>query len=196
MPRQGLNKEVIIAEAIRLIEESGFEQFSLREFAAKLNVKPASLYNHIDNIDEIKTGVGLRSIEMLNKAITTAMMDKTGDEAVAAAASGYRTFAKEHPQIYKTIINIPKSGVSVLTNKWPNSLRPLINTINTYCISEENKVHFLRCWRSAVHGFVSLEEAGFLKDPRVDAEESYEKMISALLTELHNMEENSDGTIR
>jgi len=189
MPRQGLNKETIVEEAIKLIEETGYEQLSLRELATKLNVKAASLYNHIDGIEEIKTAVGLKAIEMLNAALTEAVKDKERDEAIKSAAKAYRVFAKEHPGMYETIIKVPMSGDSILSKEWPNSLRPLINVVNEYHITDEDRTNFFRYLRSAMHGFVALEKSGYLKDKRVDIETSYEGMIVAYIDVLHAMEQ-------
>lgn len=58
MPRQGLNKEVVINTAIQLIEEKGISHFLLNALAKSLNIKPASLYTHIQNIDALFTDIG------------------------------------------------------------------------------------------------------------------------------------------
>jgi len=191
MPRQGLNKEMVVEEAVRLIEQAGDEQLSLRELAAKLNVKAASLYNHIDGIEEIRIGIGLKAIEMLNAALAGAVKGKDRDEALKAAAKAYRAFAKEHPSLYKAIIKVPMSGESILSKEWPYSLQPLLGTVGEYQITHEDMINFFRYLRSAMHGFLSLERAGFLKDKRVDIETSYEGMIAVHIEILHAMEQKN-----
>ena len=53
MPRKGISRTDIMNMALELVIEKGYENFSVRELAAKLDIKPASLYNHIDGIEEI-----------------------------------------------------------------------------------------------------------------------------------------------
>ena len=53
MPRQGLNTETVVKTAALLIEENGYENLTLHKLASKLNIKPASLYTHIQGIDEL-----------------------------------------------------------------------------------------------------------------------------------------------
>lgn len=65
MPRQGLNKEVVTAAAIRLIEERGFSYFSLNELAKSLDIKPASLYSHIESIDALFTDIGIIAVRQM-----------------------------------------------------------------------------------------------------------------------------------
>ena len=47
MPKKGLNREIIVEAAVRLIEQRGIPGLSMRELADTLDVKAASLYNHI-----------------------------------------------------------------------------------------------------------------------------------------------------
>jgi len=105
MPRQGLNKEAVTAAAIRLIEEKGISNFSLNELAKSLNIKPASLYSHIQNIDALLTDIGIIAIRRMVSSEKEAIKGKSGDEALFALASAYRKFAKEHYQLYLLIIS-------------------------------------------------------------------------------------------
>ena len=40
-------------EAAALIEEKGLDDFSMGELAKRLNVKTASLYNHVESLDSL-----------------------------------------------------------------------------------------------------------------------------------------------
>ena len=53
MPKQGLSKESVVQAAIQLIEEKGIDQFSMAKLAQRLNIKTASLYNHIDSLNQL-----------------------------------------------------------------------------------------------------------------------------------------------
>ena len=57
LSHKGLNKEIIIKAAADLIETQGRECFSMRLLADSLQVKTASLYNHIKSMDELITSV-------------------------------------------------------------------------------------------------------------------------------------------
>ena len=62
----------------------------------------------------------------------------------------------------------------------------IINAEELICaggLSENDIIHFSRTIRSAMHGFVTLEEAGFF-GTAVDADESYSYMVKALLQPL------------
>ncbi|HWJ78353.1 MAG TPA: helix-turn-helix domain-containing protein, partial [Niallia sp.] len=56
--KKGLTINTIIETATKLVEEKGYNNFSLRELAGRLNVKAASLYYHISGVDDITKAVG------------------------------------------------------------------------------------------------------------------------------------------
>ena len=53
MPRQGLSQDVVLRAAVDLIEEGGLPHFSMGELARRLQVKPASLYNHVESLEQL-----------------------------------------------------------------------------------------------------------------------------------------------
>ena len=189
MARKGLTVDIITKAAMELVEEKGCDNFSIRELAVKLGVKPASLYNHIDGIEEVSAAVGLQAIKHLNDTLTKATAEKNRTEALKAMAIAYRKFAKDNPELYKTIIGIPLSDDNVLLKAGPESIQPLYDILLQYRISQDATVHFMRSFRSAMHGFVSLEKAGFLRYQDVNTEESYEKMVDMQIMSLLAIEE-------
>ena len=108
MPRQGLGKESILQAAIALIEEKGIAQFSMGELAKRLNVKPASLYNHVDSLHDLLEQIGLAAISRLTVAENQAIQGKQKDEALFSLAEAYRFFAREHAQLYRLILGLSK----------------------------------------------------------------------------------------
>ena len=93
MGRRGLNAEVIMEAAIELVEEKGYRNFSMRELAARLGVQPASLYNHVNGIEEVNTAVGMHGITELEKALKQAYTYSDFTEALGIMADAYRKFA-------------------------------------------------------------------------------------------------------
>lgn len=84
MPRRGLNREIVVDTAVELIERAGYENFSMRELAGELRVKPASLYNHIESMKKLRLEVGRRVVAALVQAEEAAVQGKDRDEALLA----------------------------------------------------------------------------------------------------------------
>ena len=61
MPKKGLNRDLIIDTALQLVEQGGPPACSMRALADALEVKAASLYNHISGMDDLMVWKILRS---------------------------------------------------------------------------------------------------------------------------------------
>lgn len=181
MPKRGLSKEEIIEEATRLVEEHGFESFSLRELAARLGVKPASLYNHVEGISEITTTVALRASEMLNHTLFAAVKGKSAEEAFLEGTRAYRRFALEHPEIYQALIRMRSSDNKIMIKASFDSYEPLRAVIKGFGVRMPELLHFIRSLRAAMHGFVELTASGFMQKESVKRDDTYEVMIHSFL---------------
>lgn len=188
MPRQGLNKESVIAAAVELVEEKGFSNFSLNELAKGLDIKPASLYSHIQNIDSLIADIGVMAVRRMVKGEKEAIEGKTKDDALLALASAYRKFAKEHYELYLIIMNIPKRHHPVLDLVTEEIMEPIMEVLSSYNISVEMKMHYQRSLRSMLHGFVSHEEYGAFTHSPADRDKSFEISIRMIADSLHGIE--------
>ena len=56
-PRIPLNRERVLAAAIALADQGGFESLTMRKLAKELGVEAMSLYNHVANKDDILDGI-------------------------------------------------------------------------------------------------------------------------------------------
>ena len=75
MFHKGLNKDIIIAAAKELIEQEGFQQFSMRKLAEILGVKTASLYTHIESMEMLFTEVGLSTLKEQREYLMSAVKE-------------------------------------------------------------------------------------------------------------------------
>ena len=60
----------------------------------------------------------------------------------------------------------------------------LYQVMEPYHLGEEETIHFVRGFRSALHGFVSLEAAGFFRGNGADVDESYRQLAFRLISSL------------
>ena len=163
MPRQGLDKAKVVQAAAELIEEKGLVRFSMAGLAKKLDVKTASLYNHVESLDALLEDVGLYAIARLVEVEENALEGREGDEALFALAEAYRTFAREHYRLYRVIIGLPKDGSTPLQRGAEAVLRPILRVLEPYGLTEVEQVHWQRMLRAVMFGFAAHEEAGALR---------------------------------
>lgn len=183
--KKGLNRTLIVQTAVEMIAEKGLEAFSLRELAACLAVKPASLYNHVENIDDLYTAVGALVMGQLRDVLVQATAGKEGDSAVRALAEAYYRYGKENPELYKTIIAMRNREGEALKGPFKETLAPFYEALRAYHLPEMEVVAMHRMLRGLIHGYLMLEEAGYFTRPLVSPAASYEMAVESVIDGLH-----------
>ena len=183
MSRIKLDKVLILNTSSELAEEVGLENITLLMLANKLGVKTPSLYNHINGLMEIYVGLSKLGTEKLGNVVRNAAIGKSKDEAIYAIAYEYRRFANEHPELYKAIIKSPELDNSEIKEAVHIVFQIIYKVLEGYEYNEEDAVHIVRGFRSTMHGFVSLEAAGFFK-LKWDKEESFKRLVSGFIVSI------------
>ena len=182
--KRGLDTQTILNAAAELAEEKGLENVSLLQVAEKLGVKSPSLYNHLSGLQELSSGIAKLAITRLEDAVRSAAVGRSKRDALTEIASAYRRFAKENPELYKAILRFPSYHDSGIQEAGHAVVRILYQVMEPYHYSKEETLHFVRGFRSTLHGFVSLEEAGFFQSTEANVEESYKQLVSRLISTL------------
>lgn len=189
MAHKGLDKEAVVKAAVELIEKDGYGNFSMRALADRLGVKTASLYNHVSSMGELYTTIGLYALRLQKQTQLDAIEGKQRDEAVYAVADSYRRFAREHRELYKVIMGMPKGPNTILQQAAAQIIDPIMQVLADYTLEEPARMHWQRVLRSIMHGFIAQEEAGFFSHYAMAADESYRIAVRCFLDGLHADEE-------
>lgn len=192
MFHKGLNKEIIVESAKALIEQDGFQQFSMRKLAEKLDVKTASLYTHVESMDVLFTEVGLSALKAQKEDLLNAIGEKHGDDAIAALAESYRHFSYEHEELYRLIMQMPSGENEVLKAAAAMTVEPFMCVLTDYRISDERKMHWQRVLRGVMHGFVSEEQSGYFSHYPISIDESYHVAINCVIDGIHKEESKNN----
>lgn len=193
MFHKGLDKGQITEAAKNLIEECGYDKFSMRQLADRLGVKTASLYTHIESMEALLTGAGLLALQEQREYQLSAIQGKRRDEAVLCLARAYRGYAKEHRELYRFIMKIPLSTDAALKEASAMVAEPAMRVLADYALTEQQKMHGQRILRGLMHGFISQEENGYFSHYPIDVEESYQIAVQCLIDGLHAEEAKGNG---
>jgi AcrR family transcriptional regulator len=185
-PKPGLDREKVVAAAVRIIDQEGYEALTLNRLAEEMQVKPPSLYNHIDGLPGLKRELALLSARRLRETFTEALVGKSGPEAVRALAQAYRHFVKSSPGLYQAgIRSSAYQSDPELDEEQTHAVQLVGAVIASFGLKGNDAIHAVRGLRSLVHGFVSLEIAGGFGLP-VDCDESFSVLIDYFITGLRS----------
>jgi AcrR family transcriptional regulator len=181
--KRGLTGDAVLAAAVKIVEKQGLPQLTIQELASSLQVKPASLYNHISGIDEVRLRLACYTLEKMETAVRDTAVGYSGEEALRNIGRAYRRFGSVHPELYRAFISSANVEDKKIEEAKQSVVKIFYQVLEPYSLEYETKVHFTRCFRSCLHGFVSLETAGFFKG-KTDIEESFNMLIENSLAML------------
>lgn len=188
MTKGVLSKEAIIDAAIKIADEKGLSNVTLKELAAELGVKSPSLYKHIPGgLGELYENIMVYSWRSIDNEIMRSAVGRTKDDAIKAMCYAFRNFAVQHPGAFE-ILQWHNSYTSDLNKQATQGIIASLNQVlEAYQMTEEQKLHILRFLRGFVQGFSSIEtHAGF--GDAISVDDSFEFAIEIIIKGIHALQ--------
>ncbi|MEU5895170.1 TetR/AcrR family transcriptional regulator [Streptomyces venezuelae] len=188
MVRVGLTAERLVRAGAELADEAGFDQVTVSALARRFDVKAASLYSHVKNSQDLKTGIALLALAELADRGADALAGRAGKDALAALANVYRDYAREHPGRYAAaqLRLTPEAAAAGAGGRHAEMTRAILRG---YELTEPDQTHAVRLLGSVFHGYVSLELGGGFSHSAPDSDETWTRVIDALDALLRNWPE-------
>jgi len=171
-----LTNALVLTAAIEAVEEKGLYELSINDLASRLGVKPPSLYNHINGLDDVRKQLTEEVIARMETSIRDSAVGRSGENALKEMALAYRKFAKENPELYKAFANSRQPKDPKIEEQMQSLTKVLFQVLESCGLSSEKEVHFIRLFHCGLHGFVSLEASGFFHS-NVNADDSFTELI-------------------
>ena len=175
--KRNLTKEKIIETAFSLADEIGLNQISFQKIAEKLGIKYPSLYNHFDNIEDLKIKMTIHFLNKLNSRLMERLIGKSGEAAIIEFSYVYREFAVENKSGYRLYMNIPSTENDEVKRLSKETTTIIRKILEFYMEDQAQIIHKSRALRSLLHGFVSLSSHGYFQNP-INLEDSFKFMIT------------------
>jgi AcrR family transcriptional regulator len=159
-PRVRLNRERVIAAAVRLADTGGLEALTMRRLGEDLNVEAMSIYNHVANKDDLING-------MADAIFGEIELPSHSDEwktAIRKRSISFRDVLTRHA--WATTVR--DSG----TNPGPATLRHhdrVIGTFRNGGFSVQHTAHAFSAVDSYIYGFAMQEKSLPLTTPEETA---------------------------
>ncbi|MDH5615433.1 MAG: TetR/AcrR family transcriptional regulator C-terminal domain-containing protein [Acidimicrobiia bacterium] len=105
-----LDRSQVVAEALHLVNQEGFDRLTMRNLAARLGVVPMALYRHVTNKEELIDAV----FELALSDIKLPDPDLTWRPGLDALARAIRELLLEHPPLAVEVVGRPTLGPASL----------------------------------------------------------------------------------
>jgi len=177
--RAGLSTAIVVREAARLADEVGLDRLTLAALATRLGVALPSLYKHVRGLDALRVKVAALATAELADEVATAAAGRSGAGAVQAVAAAYRAYARRYPGRYPATQRVPDPGDPEHLAAAQRVVGTVFAVLSGYGLAGDDAVDAARAVRSALHGFVALEQAGGFGLPR-DVDRSFDRLVTGL----------------
>jgi len=177
-----LSRERIVVTALRVIDERGLAQLSMRRLGAELGVEAMSLYKHVAGKDALLDGV--REL-LLAELETPAAPGRDWADDLLSLARRYRALGRAHPEAFGLLAR----GADRAYVAGRESAEAGLAALRAAGFDEETATYALRTVVRFVLGFSLIEMAGEgapapLAQDELDALARDQPMVAGLMRSL------------
>ncbi|AUZ26710.1 hypothetical protein BSBH6_01585 [Bacillus subtilis] len=154
-PRIGLSQKMIVDAAAEIADQEGLNSVTLAALSKKMNVRPPSLYNHINGLQAIRTELAVSGLTRLYEQMAVSVTEQKGDAAMHSLAHAYVDFAVENPGYYEaSLLKVQDERAEIVSEEIVRLVSKLL--IENGYASDKTAIHATRGLRSLLHGFTAL----------------------------------------
>jgi AcrR family transcriptional regulator len=177
--RAGLTRDRVVDAAAALLADEGEAGLTLTRLAARLGVKPPSLYAHVAGLDDLRRALRLRGFVALRDTLRASAVGRARRDALTGLAGAYLAFARAHPGLYGLTLATAEDDDETVRGVARSLMETVLSVLRGYLLEGDDAVHAARILRSTLHGFASLELAGGFGLPQ-SLDETRERLVAAL----------------
>jgi len=186
--RRTLTREKVIEQANQLIAANGIDKLTIRSLADALDVRPQSIYNYVDSLNDLLDQVGVAFVHEIEQLLMRHLLGVAGKEALMVFAREFRQGCHEQQHLAPLLLN-------------PNDLQQLQQThlalVTLYHqmfaslhLAEDESSGLVEStlYRSALFGFIMQEMGGFLQLPAQQVDERFEQTMQLAIAQFSTID--------
>lgn len=170
----------ILAAGRALLEEGGIDAVTMATVAARVGVRPPSLYKHVRDRGALLVALASDAADELGR--TLAALDvKDGGPAearIVALGDAYRAFARRHPRAAAMLFAHFGGDVQPAVDVAAVAARPVVDAAAAL-VGPERALAGARVLTAFAYGFTTMEAAGAFRFGG-DVDEAYRLGITAI----------------
>lgn len=157
-----LTRTMVLAAALRIIDDDGVEGLSMRRLGRALHRDPMALYRHAPNKTAVLDGVA----EMVFEQLTVDPTDPDWAGQLRRVAHDFRALALAHPHVVPLLVTRPLA--TPLGLRPPGTLRPLEGVLELLTRADfagTDALHIYRALFGFLYGHVINELQEIIENP-------------------------------
>lgn len=178
--RARLDRETVVVTAEAIVDREGYDALSMTLLAAELDTRVSSLYNHVANLEDLRSDIQVRAMGLLGRHVQKAAMGHAGADGLRVLCHELRDFAQTYPQRYAAVTRAPidRAGFFTAAGDIIEAMGVMVRSTG---LPEDQILPTGMAIFSALHGFVALESSGYF-DGIDQLEEVFEQVVRGAVT--------------
>ncbi|TYC49047.1 TetR/AcrR family transcriptional regulator [Weissella muntiaci] len=190
MGKRDLSKNKIILATIELAKEIGIDNVSFPRLAEHFNIKPPSLYNHFNNMAQVRIHTAIYLENILFDRLMNNLIDLQPADALRKYAEVYELFANEYASVYELLNIVPRVNNTELSAVNFDIFNFITQIISNYNLDKNDTVHSSRMFRSILHGYVTMRQLGYFTTESQLSNDSFHWMVEKFIASLQYAQDN------
>ncbi|AIY17312.1 TetR/AcrR family transcriptional regulator [Pimelobacter simplex] len=185
--RARLDQEAVLQAAEALVDRDGYDALTMTSLATELEARVSSLYNHVANLEDLRALIQVRAMRLLGDHVRKAAMGHAGLTGLRALSHALRAFARTHPQRYAALTRPPIDREAFYAAAL-DAIEALAVMVRSAGLPDDRLLQSAMALFASLHGFVSLEVAGYFGDlsgtsaESLDLDQVYEQVIDGAVS--------------
>jgi AcrR family transcriptional regulator len=186
VPRAGLDRDRLVLAGADLADEVGLAAVTLSALAARVGVRPPSLYAHLRDARDLAAGIATLALGELADLVAAELAGRSGRAALEGFSGAYRDYARRHPgrdaaartRLDPAGLDPAVLSAAVAAGRRHSDLARAV--LRGYPVPEREHVHAVRFLGATVHGFTDLESSGSFDHSEPGADRSWARVVDVL----------------
>ncbi|MFC6255216.1 TetR/AcrR family transcriptional regulator [Secundilactobacillus hailunensis] len=181
MQHRGISTESITASAIAITKQDGLASLTMPKIAKALGIKSQSLYNHVSNLNEVKTNMSIALFSALKTRLLEDLVGLTGKAAIKAYFTIFYAFCLEYKQFYEIFFLPGKENSDKLDQSFHAVIQILHQLLAGMIADSEQIQLYKRTLLSAFVGFVLNDRNHFFQDGKTQGKEALDDILNLVI---------------
>lgn len=189
MAKAGLDIRQIVEKSAEIANTEGIDSITLKRIAAEMGVKTPSLYNYIQNLEDLRRQIMLYGWKQLEENLLFAVVGFSGYDAIRVMCNTFYSYATENPGVFNAMLWYNKFQDEQTRDATARLFAIVFQIMRPLNLSDVQINHLIRTFRALLEGFALLVNNNAFGNP-ISIRESFDLSVEVLLRGVQTLEQS------